>query len=212
MPSSSQRTSHAQRSPPSWPALPSRSRASPRAAQDDYPSRPIRLVVPVAAGGGTDMVGRVLAEHLSSKLGQPVTVENRPGAGSLIGIDSVGEVGRRRLHAHSRAVRRLYDHAVDEKGSPLRSGEELHADRPRGPHAVLVLGQQRSARQEPSRTGRLRQEECGQAEVGGQRQLLDIRSGDRTPQGHARPGIHLRALSRRLRWRSRMSFPRGSTD
>ena len=60
-------------------------------AQDDYPSRPIRLVVPVAAGGGTDMVGRVLAEHLSSKLGQPVTVENRPGAGSLIGIDSVAK-------------------------------------------------------------------------------------------------------------------------
>jgi len=62
------------------------------AAQDgDYPSRPIRLVVPVAAGGGTDMVGRVLAEHLSSKLGQPVAVENRPGAGSLIGLDTVAK-------------------------------------------------------------------------------------------------------------------------
>jgi tripartite-type tricarboxylate transporter receptor subunit TctC len=64
----------------------------PAAAQgSDYPSRPIHLVVPVAAGGGTDMVGRVLAEHLSSKLGQPVTVENRPGAGSLIGVDSVAK-------------------------------------------------------------------------------------------------------------------------
>jgi tripartite-type tricarboxylate transporter receptor subunit TctC len=60
-------------------------------AQDNYPSRPIRLVVPVAAGGGTDMIGRVLAEHLSTKLGQPVTVENRPGAGSLIGIESVAK-------------------------------------------------------------------------------------------------------------------------
>ena len=80
------------RSPPLLPALPSRSaRFTIAYAQDDYPSRPIRLVVPVAAGGGTDMVGRVLAEHLSSKLGQPVTVENRPGAGSLIGIDSVAK-------------------------------------------------------------------------------------------------------------------------
>ncbi len=65
--------------------------AAPAAAQGDYPSRPIRLVVPVAAGGGTDMVGRVLAEHLTTALGQTVTVENRPGAGSMIGVDSVAK-------------------------------------------------------------------------------------------------------------------------
>lgn len=61
------------------------------AQSSEYPTRSIRLVVPVAAGGGTDMVGRVLAEHLSSKLGQSVTVENRPGAGSLIGVDLVAK-------------------------------------------------------------------------------------------------------------------------
>jgi tripartite-type tricarboxylate transporter receptor subunit TctC len=55
----------------------------------DYPSRPIRLVVPYAAGGAVDMVGRVYAQQLGDLLGQPVVVENRPGGSALIGIKSV---------------------------------------------------------------------------------------------------------------------------
>ena len=53
-------------------------------AQDRYPSRPITLVIPFPAGGQTDQVGRVIAEQLTRRLGQPVVVENRPGVnGSL---------------------------------------------------------------------------------------------------------------------------------
>ena len=52
-------------------------------------SRPITLVAPFAAGGGVDAVARILAEKLTGKLGQNVVVENRPGAGGLVGIDSV---------------------------------------------------------------------------------------------------------------------------
>ena len=54
-----------------------------------WPAKTITVVVPFAAGGGTDAIGRVLAEELSNALGRPVIVENRPGAGSNIGIESV---------------------------------------------------------------------------------------------------------------------------
>jgi tripartite-type tricarboxylate transporter receptor subunit TctC len=58
-------------------------------AQDAYPSRPIKIIVPLAAGGGTDVLARVIALKLSAKLGQPVTVENRTGAAGNIGAEAV---------------------------------------------------------------------------------------------------------------------------
>jgi len=61
------------------------------AAQGSYPARPIRLVVPSAAGGGTDIVGRVIAQKLSLSLGQQVVVDNRPGAGQMVGIEAVAK-------------------------------------------------------------------------------------------------------------------------
>jgi tripartite-type tricarboxylate transporter receptor subunit TctC len=56
-----------------------------------YPTRPVTLVVPVAAGGGVDTAARILAEKLQEKLKQPVVVENRPGAGSMIGASFVAK-------------------------------------------------------------------------------------------------------------------------
>src|SRR5262249_45590555 len=58
------------------------------AAADDYPTRAITLVVPFPAGGGVDGAGRVIAQKLAGALGQQVIVENRPGAGSVIGTRS----------------------------------------------------------------------------------------------------------------------------
>jgi len=57
--------------------------------QADYPARPVRIVVPSPPGGGTDIVARVLGQHLSKALGQPFVVENKPGAGNMIGIEHV---------------------------------------------------------------------------------------------------------------------------
>ena len=56
-----------------------------------YPTKPIRLVVPYPAGAGTDAVSRLVAQHLSPRLGQPVVVENRAGAGGNIGSEFVAK-------------------------------------------------------------------------------------------------------------------------
>jgi tripartite-type tricarboxylate transporter receptor subunit TctC len=64
--------------------------ALPAAAQQ-WPTRPIRIVVPFATGGSADVYARFLAQRLPDLLGQPVVVENRPGAGAVIGTDVVAK-------------------------------------------------------------------------------------------------------------------------
>lgn len=59
------------------------------ASAQDFPSKPVRIVVPFAAGGGTDTLAHSLAEKMSPKLGQPVLVDNKAGVGGSIGTDSV---------------------------------------------------------------------------------------------------------------------------
>jgi len=66
--------------------------ALPRAAlAGDYPDRPLRLVIPFAVGGATDVIGRSYARFLGDRLGKPVAPDNRPGSGSLIGTDMVAK-------------------------------------------------------------------------------------------------------------------------
>src|ERR1700681_1324835 len=60
--------------------------ALPAAAQT-YPSRPVRIVVPLPPGANGDLMPRILAQHLSAKLGQPVVIENRSGAGQNLGAE-----------------------------------------------------------------------------------------------------------------------------
>ncbi|WP_372619806.1 Bug family tripartite tricarboxylate transporter substrate binding protein [Falsiroseomonas sp.] len=67
------------------PAIPS------AAAQANWPTRPVRLVVPFAAGGATDISSRIVAQKLSEVLGQPMVIENRPGAGGTVGVDTVAK-------------------------------------------------------------------------------------------------------------------------
>jgi tripartite-type tricarboxylate transporter receptor subunit TctC len=71
-----------------WLALSICALALPALAAD-YPDRAIRIVVPFAAGGGTDVLARIIAQNLNSKWGQPVVVENQPGASGAIGTRAV---------------------------------------------------------------------------------------------------------------------------
>ena len=65
--------------------------ASPQTHAQAYPQRPIRVIVPQPPGGGFDLVARVLAEALARVMGKPVVVENRPGAGMLLGTEAAAK-------------------------------------------------------------------------------------------------------------------------
>jgi len=65
--------------------------AAPAALAQVYPAKPLRLVVPYPAGGGTDFFARAVGAQLAQQLGQPVVVENRPGAATIIGAETVAK-------------------------------------------------------------------------------------------------------------------------
>ena len=77
-------TLHSSRLPPSSP------RSAARAAQD-YPTRPITLVVPYAAGGGNDVMARIVGEKMSKTLGQQIVIDNRAGAGGALATRQVAK-------------------------------------------------------------------------------------------------------------------------
>ena len=60
-------------------------------AQEAYPNRPLKVIVPQPPGGGFDFVARLLAERLATQLKQAVVVENRPGSGTLVGTDAAAK-------------------------------------------------------------------------------------------------------------------------
>jgi len=70
------------------------SAASGPASAQEWPTRTVKFLVPYGAGGGTDIVSRIIAQQLQDKLGQSFVVENKPGAGSTIGADQVAKAAK----------------------------------------------------------------------------------------------------------------------
>jgi tripartite-type tricarboxylate transporter receptor subunit TctC len=64
---------------------------APSARADDYPTRPVTLIVPYTPGGSTEILSRIVAQNLEQRLGKPVIVENKPGAGTVIGTTAVAQ-------------------------------------------------------------------------------------------------------------------------
>ena len=94
------------------------------AAAEDYPARAVTLIIPYPAGGGVDTVGRIIAQKLTAALGQQVIVENRPGAGSVIGTRAAVKAPAGRLHAPDD------HHRPEPVGEPgLRRRQGFRADR-----------------------------------------------------------------------------------
>src|SRR5262249_13389316 len=58
---------------------------------ESWPTKPIRVIVPLTAGSASDVMGRIVADQLGGQLGQPIVVENRPGAGNTIGMAAVAK-------------------------------------------------------------------------------------------------------------------------
>ena len=72
-------------------ALTAAAALAPAAQAQAWPAKPIKLIVPYAAGGPTDAIARLLATKMAATLGQPIVVDNRAGAGGTIGVDATAK-------------------------------------------------------------------------------------------------------------------------
>src|SRR5262245_59228797 len=83
---------------------------APAAAQAPWPSKPIRLVVPYPAGGNVDLLGRLIGPKLSEAFGQPVVIDNKPGAGGAIGA---ADAARSEPDGHTLLIGDIATHAIN---------------------------------------------------------------------------------------------------
>ncbi len=139
--------------------------SAPSTSAQDYPSRPVKLIIPLGPGGGGDVFTRLLAEELQKRLGQPFVVENRPGGGLNIGSRACAEAAPDG-YTLLRPVRRAGGlQPVHVQEPAVQSGEGFRAGR-RHVHQRQRAGHQRLAqRQDDPGAGRAGEGEARHAEL-----------------------------------------------
>ena len=169
-------------------------------AQDKYPSRPVRIIVPSPPAGGTDIIARVLAQNFSTAFGQQFIVENRPGAGNMIGIELVARSapdGYTLLMVPSTLA---LNPRCTRRSTTTRSRISRRSRSP-PPRRVLVVHP--SCRQDAHRIRCVGQEEAGRADLrhAGDRHLAAYEHG--AAQEHGGVGHSAHPVSRHLARRDR---------
>ena len=113
--------------------------ATGAAHADTFPSKPVRIIVPFAPGGGTDLIARTLGAEMAKDLGQPVIIDNKPGAGTIIGTDAVAKAPPDGYAL----VMASFAHAVNPSLQPKLPFDNAKAFAPvilvgRGPNVLVV--------------------------------------------------------------------------
>ena len=182
------------------------------ARADRYPNRPVKIIVPTVAGGTVDVITRLVANDLSSRLGASFFVDNRSGAGNTLGSR---EAARAEADGYTLLMSSASGQVIQSARVPqrrLRCGQELCADRP-GRRGLHHSGDQSvAAVQIRPRAGGLRQGQSGQAQlrVGRNRHLAA--PGRRIVQVGGRRRSRARPLSRRCAVDRRRDRRQRSTD
>ena len=169
-----------------------------------YPSRPIKLVVPFPAGGGTDIIAREVANKVATQQGWTIVIDNKPGSGGNLGVDAAAKSAPDGYTLVLGQTSNLAINPTLYTKLPYNPEKDLAPDRPGRERAAGARGRGRLALQDAGRRGGRRQ---GQA---GAHQLRELRQRHRgAPGDRAVPEDRRRASSRTCRTRARR---RASTD
>ena len=134
------------------------------AGAQDYPNRPVRLIVAFAPGTTSDIIGRMFADKLTQQLGQPFVVENRTGAGGTIARRPGDQGGAGRLHTAA-VHRRAAGERACVSGAQIRHRQGLRLGHGDHPFAVAAGGQPRLPAEERAGAHPVRKSESGQGEL-----------------------------------------------
>ena len=182
------------------------------AAAQDYPTRTVKIIVPFGAGGPADIYARFVGQHLQESLKQSFVIENRPGAGAMIGTGEVAQVAARRLHAaddveHAHHQRDAAPQQAVPADARLRAGGAGQLLRPH--HGGAPLG----AGQGPEGVHRAAEGQAGRPQLRLLRPRHALPHGGRAVQSHERHQYRARAASRQRRCAHRRDRrPRADDD